>query len=298
MSSEQNAGGSSGTSVVADQLRFKLKLNIGEDAYNSLRIKKYLLDAMDAGNGVAAGVTVASSSVIAGTFFAPTGFLAMLGIGAATTPIGWAVAAGAIGAGLSVAFDKYFVRGSSSRVSTIPKFLNTPLDTLALGLFDLIASLSLKLAKIDGQIDSRERAVISNYFIQEWGYNEAFVSVALAELELGLDEFTLQSVANRLANFKKTNPDCNYDAMVEETIAFLHQIAEADDFFDEREEMGIQRVKAIFEEANRISFNAQWKACADALRTSSEVTTNAISRGTKSVSAEFKSLIGKFKHRQ
>ena len=58
-------------SVVRDPVRFKYKLDIGEDAYQSLRLKKYLLDAVDAGNGAIVGFGAAKSSVVASTFLLP-----------------------------------------------------------------------------------------------------------------------------------------------------------------------------------------------------------------------------------
>lgn len=243
--------------VIQDPLRFKLKLDIGDQAYTSLRLKSYLLDCVDAANGAATGVAVAKSSLVASTFFAKTGILGALGIGAAaTTPVGWAIAAGVAGAGLSVVFAKYFVRGSSSRVKTIPDFINTPLDVLATGLFDLIALLGIKLAGIDGKIDDDERDFIKAYFIDEWGYDKTFVEYALSVIELTAEEHSIREISEKLARFKKQNPDCNYKSMSNEIISFITGIAEADGIYDEREEMAIARVQQTFREINSLSTNA------------------------------------------
>ena len=78
--------------VVANDLRFKAQLNIGEEAFASLKLKRYLLDALDAGNGAITGAAIAKSSFVASTFFAPGGLLGALGLGTAATPLGWAIA--------------------------------------------------------------------------------------------------------------------------------------------------------------------------------------------------------------
>jgi hypothetical protein len=143
--------------VIQDSLRFKLKLDIGEDAYTSLKLKKHFLDSVDAATGATTGVAVAHSSLVASTFFTQSGLLGVLGIGATATPIGWAIAAGVAGAGLSIVIGKYFVRGSSGRVKSIPDFINTPLDILATGLFDMIAMLGVKLAAMDSNVNHQER---------------------------------------------------------------------------------------------------------------------------------------------
>lgn len=243
--------------VLADSIRFKIKLDIGEEAYASLRLKKYVLDSIDASNGVVAGIAVAKSSAVASTFFAPTGFWAALGVGTAATPIGWAIAAGAVGAGLSLIVGRYVVRGSSSRVKKVPEFINTPLDVLAVGLFDMIATLGVKLAAVDGRICDSEISYIKHYFTNEWGYSETFVNGGLELILKEHDQLTIKEIATRLAEFKKKNPDCNYNSMAKEMLNFVNCVAQADDFFDEREEMAIERIESIFKEVNSVSYSIQ-----------------------------------------
>lgn len=159
-----------GTAVVRDSLHFKYKLDIGEDAYQSLRLKKYPLDAVDAGNGAIVGFGAAKSSLVASTFFAPSGFLGAIGVGTAATPIGWAVAAGAVGAGLSLVVGKHLIRGSSSKVRAVPYCINTPVDILAVGLFDLIASarFSAMVLPVTVRQPPRSRPSFSKVFISGW----------------------------------------------------------------------------------------------------------------------------------
>lgn len=254
--------------VIRDPLRFKLKLDIGDQAYSSLRLKKYLLDSVDAANGAATGFVVAKSSLVASTFFAPSGFLGALGIGAAATPLGWAIGAGIAGAGLSLIIGKRFTRGSSDRVKQIPDFINTPMDVLATGLFEMIATLGVKLAEIDGRFVQEERNFITSYFVDEWGYDSLFVQQGLKLVEEHSHEHSIKQISERLARFKKTNADCNYRSMSKDIITFLNGIAEADGVIDEREEMAIARVEAIFEDINSFTTTLSESAKAGATQIS------------------------------
>jgi hypothetical protein len=238
-------------SVVRDPVRFKYKLDIGEDAYQSLRLKKYLLDAVDAGNGAIVGFGAAKSSVVASTFFAPSGLLGAIGVTSAATPLGWAVAAGVVGAGLSLVIGKRLVRGSSDQVRAVPDCINTPMDLLAVGLFDLLGMLGVKLALVDGRFHEAERTRIQSYFVDEWGYDERFVEIGLNEIETAADDHTIRQVAEQLANLKKENPDCNYATMAREILEFLKDLSQANGLVDEREELAIEKVQGIFDEVNR-----------------------------------------------
>lgn len=242
--------------VVRDPVRFKYKLDIGEDAYESLRLKKYLLDALDAGNGALVGFGAAKSSLVATTFFAPSGLLSAIGVTSAATPLGWAIAAGVIGAGLSLAIGKKLVRGSSDQVRGIPECINTPLDVLAVGLFDLIGLLGVKVALVDGKFVASEREQLHKYFVSDWGYDPEFVAAGLKQLEADAQHYTIREVAEQLANFKKDNPDCNYGTMAAEILVFLKDLSAIDGVVDEREEMAIEKVESIFQEVDRIKVRA------------------------------------------
>lgn len=240
--------------VISEPLKFKAKLAIGENAYTSLRLKKAVSESWNTLGVATAAVTIAKSSVVASTFFAPTGFLAAIGLGtAAVTPIGWVVAAGVVTGGAWVGVTRYIKSNFGNRVTVIPDFINTPLDVLALGLFDLLAPLALKIAKVDGNIDELEKIFIRDYFVKEWGYELAFVNDGMALIESKLSEFSIREIALKLAEFKKGNPDCNYRVMSQEILFFLSGIMNSDGRLDEREEMAIDKVKNIFDEVNRIN---------------------------------------------
>ena len=154
--------------IVSEPLNFKSKLAIGEDAYTSLKLKNAVFEVWEVAGVAATAVVVAKSSVVATTFFAPSGLLAMIGIGTAVTPVGWVIAAGVVTGGAWVGITRYLKKASANRVTVIPKFVNTPLDVLALGLFDLLAPLALKLAGVEGRIDDAGRKHIHDYFVNQW----------------------------------------------------------------------------------------------------------------------------------
>jgi hypothetical protein len=241
-------------SVVAEPFKFKTKLAIGEEAYATLRLKNAVVKIWDVAGAAGTGGAIAASAPVAATFFAPSGLLAIIGIGTAVTPIGWVVAAAVLSGTSWVGITHYTKKFSSGRVTVIPDFINTPIDILGLGLFDLIAPLALKVAEIDGHIDEKERELIITYFVNEWGYDLNFVNTGVAFTESKLSEFKIKELAKMLAEFQKSNPDCNYKPMTEEIITFLKGIMEVDGIIDEREEMAIEKIQAIFEETDRIEF--------------------------------------------
>lgn len=242
------------TCVVADPLRFKLRLGIGEDAYTSLRVKKSLQEVWDVGGMAATGATVAASPMVAGTFFASKGLLAAIGLGAAAaTPVGWVAAAAIASGGAYYGVTRLFRSYSGSRVDVIPHFLNTPMDLLAASLFDLIGGLAARISAIDGQIDDVEKATIARHFIEDWGLDTGYVTHALEVIFQGVDAARVKDIAKAIASFQADNPDCNPQAMQAELMAFLREVAEADGKMDEREELALDAVARVLEEESAFS---------------------------------------------
>jgi len=196
---------------------------------------------------------VAKSSVVASTFFAPTGFLAAIGIGTAVTPVGWVIAAGVVTGGAWYGITRHLKKASASRVTIIPNFINTPLDVLALGLFDLLAPLALKVAVHDARIDEAKRNRIRDYFVSEWGYDSNFVGAGLNYIESILDELSIKQLARTLADFASKNPDCNFKMMSVEILGFLRNMVEVDGEIDPRDDRAIANIEAIFSSATRFS---------------------------------------------
>lgn len=237
--------------VVADPLRFKLRLGIGEEAFADLRLAKRLQDLWDVGGVAATGAAVAKSSAVAGTFFAGKGLLAALGLASAATPVGWVVAAGVAAGGAYWGVMRLFRGYADGRVAKIPAFLNTPLDLLAASLLDLMAPLLLEVARSDGPVTEAERAAILGWLTREWGYDAGYAEAALELVAQRMTAETAEDLAAALARFKRANPDCNYRHMRRELVGFLTQLAQSDAAFDTPAQRAIRRIDAVLAREGR-----------------------------------------------
>ena len=246
--------------IVAEPLNFKSKLAIGEDAYAELKLKNAAIQAWDVAGVATTAAIIAKSSAVASTFFAPTGFLALLGIGAAVTPVGWVIAASVITGGTWMGITRYLKKSSDSRLTVIPKFINTPLDVLALSLFDLLAPLALKVATTEPKIDSTKQNMIHQYFVKEWGYDPEFTSEGIKYTASKLNEFSIDELTQALAEFAGRNRDCNFRAMSQEILGFLRNIGDLEGQVNSPEAMAVDRIEAIFKKANKRSFRRKAQA--------------------------------------
>ena len=232
-------------SPLVDERAFKVQLAIGEDAYRKF---KAFGDIKDASVAATLGGTVAASSAVAGTFFSAGGFLGLLGLGTAATPVGWVLAAAGI-SGAAWFYGKRKLRSwfPAAPVEVVPLFINRPVDLLALGLFDLMMPLALKIAKADGEIGDDERSRIKEYFTKSWGYDPSLVALGIDWVEEGLPAFEIEDVAKALAVFARDEPDCNYSVMSGKIVTFLKELIEADGRIHPNEERELERVQELFE---------------------------------------------------
>lgn len=246
--------------IVSTPLNFKAKLAIGEAAYTSLKVKNAVVQVWDVAGVATSAAVVAKSSVVASTFFAPTGFWAALGFGTAVTPIGWVIAAGVITGGAWFGITRHLKNSSASRVTVVPNFINTPLDVLALGLFDLMAPLAMKVAEVDGGIDESKRGLIRDYFVKQWGYDPKFVVAGTNYIESTLDQLSIKQLAQTMAEFASENRDCNFKLMSHEILGFLRQVVEVDGQLDPQDAKAIEKIEAIFNRANKFSVGKKLRA--------------------------------------
>lgn len=263
--------------VVADPLRFKQQLRIGEDAFKLLRAKKQLYALYETAGAAGTGAAIAGSSAVAGTFFAPTGLTAMLGLATAATPVGWIVAAAVVAGGGYYGANRWFSDKTGAFVDTIPKYINTPIDVLGAALIDLLGSLALRVAAIDGRIDPTERECILEHFVKDWGFDPTYAARALDVLAPHADATRVKTLAHGLAQFQAANPDCNAPAMQAELMRFLRELVMADGVLDEREELALEAIERVLDDQNRLTLSKAGEGLADISKAAGSVAAEAAS---------------------
>jgi hypothetical protein len=160
--------------VIDDDRAFRSIINIGDDAYSSLKaatvVGKFLATA---GAGTAGGMAVSAAH------FAGLGLWgkALLLVGLGSHPVGWVIAGGAATAALVyggwTAYEK--IRDSAYE-PPVPKFLRHGVDVLGDSLAHVVTPFAIHIAKADGTITDDEIAVIRNVFTGQWGYNEDYIA--------------------------------------------------------------------------------------------------------------------------
>ena len=233
-------------SPIKDERAFKAQLGIGEDVYLSSRMWKFLREQIETGGVMVTGGAIAALPVVATTFFPAGGILGIIGLGTATTPVGWVIGF-AVVSGVIWKFGKGKIDSAfSGRIEVIPEWLNTPLDVLAVALFDLLAPLVLKVAAIDGEIHEKERKRINDYFVNSWGYDPRFIEFGISCVEDDFSNFRIMELSKTLKEFTKSNPDCNYEFMANKITGFLQELIETDGRIQESEELALSEVKRAF----------------------------------------------------
>jgi hypothetical protein len=164
---------------------------------------------------------------------------------------------------------RHLKKASASKVTVVPNFINTPLDVLALGLFDLMVPLALRVAAVDGSIDMVRRQQIDDYFVGEWGYDVSFVDAGIQHIEASLGELSVRDLAQTMAEFASQHRDCNFKMMSQEILDFLRHIAMQDGGVDPRDEQAIVEIESIFQSANRFSLRRRLRDGWSAIRNKS-----------------------------
>lgn len=237
-SSERAAGMDGVTCVITNPERFKARLAIGENVYATRRALRSLGSLWDTGGAAGTGVGFAKSALVAGTFFAPAASvnpLVWAGIMApavAATPVSWVVAAALAAGGAWYGVSRWMASGPDAYVDVIPKFLNTPIDVLAMRLLDLNAALAFRIAAADGRVDATERDAIRDHYTHDWGYDPAYLATALPMIETDVlsrgEDTSIDRMASAIIDFHARSRDCAPDAMQKELLTFLNEVAAAD----------------------------------------------------------------------
>ena len=236
--------------VLENPLAFKAKLAIGEDAYKSLKYGKGLQGAWDALGVGATAAGIAKTSAVAGLIGSKVGFLSFIGIGSFVTPLPY-VALAAVGSTAAYIGVIRVVRNfSKDRVDIIPKFINSPLDILAVSLFDLLAPLTLKVAFADGDKSASEHDLIVEYFSKDWGYARDYVEQSLKLLEDQILEVEVEHLLKPVSDFIAENPDCNQIEIAKNILEVLKEIAEVDGILTDDEVRVLDISEEHFKDAN------------------------------------------------
>lgn len=226
--------------VVNEPLKFKAKLGIGDRAYGLLRAREKMTTFSEAIGIGATASSVAASGTVASTFFASSGFMAStlstIGLGAAAaTPIGWVIAAGVISGGAYLGVSNVFEKSKDNGLVVVPKYINTPLDVIAVALIELMLPVSLKIAHADGGMKPSEQRAIQNFFCDDWGYNPGFVSRLISEYRHQIDGVSYSRLATSLGTYCAESKDCDKQAIMTGFIEHLREVIEADNVIHEQE---------------------------------------------------------------
>ncbi|MCX2983409.1 hypothetical protein EYC98_21325 [Halieaceae bacterium IMCC14734] len=227
--------------LVQEPLKFKAMLGIGERAYGLLRTREHMSTFSEAIGVGATASSVAASGAVASTFFASSGFMAStlstIGIGfTAATPIGWVIAAGVISGGAYVGVTRMFEKSKDTGLVIVPKYINTPLDVIAVALIELMLPVSLKMAHTGGGMTSAERKAIEAYFADSWGYSSGFVSRLVEEYQEQLDSVSYERLAESLGVYCADSKDCDKEAIMSGFVTHLREVIEADGVVDADEQ--------------------------------------------------------------
>ena len=237
--------------VIADDEKFRTKLGIGADAYRSLKAVSRASPAIAGAGGAVAGAAVASTPIVASTFFGGTAatVAGWLGLGLTSmTPVGWVIAAGVVG---GVATRGAYVGYSKLRkklIEEVPRQINAPLNVLASAVIGFLMPVAVKLALSDGNVDDRERRKIRDYFVTEWGYSGTFADQKFEELRNKPDSVSLDELLPALQEFTSHEKDCNFDHILRELLSFLEELANADGELHHGEKATIGEIHALLRE--------------------------------------------------
>ena len=236
--------------VLEKPLAFKAKLAIGEDAYKSLKYNKKLQRTWNALMAGATGAGIAETPVVAAVIGSKVGFLSFLGIGSIAVSL-WYIALAAAGSATAYIGVVYLIRNFyKERVDVIPKFINSPLDILAVSLFDLLAPLALKVAVADGEKSSPEHDLIVEYFSNDWGYSKDYAEQSLKLIEEQIQDVEIKQLLEPVSDFIRENPDCNQIEIAKDILGILREIAEVDGKLTEDEAHILDISEDHFKDAN------------------------------------------------
>ena len=136
-------------------------------------------------------------------------------------------------------------KDKNDKLIITPKFINTPLDLLAISLANFFVPLGLKISLSDKSLHEMEKIQIKNFMVKEWGYSEIFISKLIESHKTEALTSTYGDLLSKFIEFIKTNPDCDIDEVKASLISCLRQVIEADGEIKESEEMEFQNIEKL-----------------------------------------------------
>jgi hypothetical protein len=104
---------------------------------------------------------------------------------------------------------------------------------------------------MEDRIDAVRHRQITDYFVNDWGYDATFVDAGIRHLESRLDDVSIQELAQTMAEFASQNRDCNFAQMSNEIVRFLRDIVTVNGSVAPADEAAIAEVEALFKSARR-----------------------------------------------
>ncbi|WP_146683963.1 YcjF family protein [Thioclava sediminum] len=240
--------------ILADPDLFRRRLG-AEGASPAAAKENFVDDIWHVGAASTVGGSIASSSLVASTFFGSSGLMALLPWApAAVTPVGWVAAAAVVTGASFYGVTRLFRSWDTNRSGATPSFVGSELDLLAMSLLDVIGALAVRVAAAAGPLDAAERAHLRGHFVACWGFDPAYVDCALEVIETNSAAQPVEGMAASMSAFAAAVPDC--DRVVLNSVLFdlLEAIAAADGTVDPREVAEIATIREAF--ARR----ADWEA--------------------------------------
>lgn len=226
--------------IVENELQFKVKLNIGDEAFGYLKNAKNIQHTIEVlmGGGMAAGATYLG-------WAGSIGVLGQVGLalGLVATPIGLIALAGGLGTAAMFGMKKLGDGAESKAFTKIPNFINTPLDILAINIFQVLVPVAVKIALSDGLFDKSERDCITKSLQKDWGFSDEFISLEIAKVIENIDDFEFRVLRSYIDDVFKDSADIDVSYLKQEVIQLAWEIVNADGHIDEKELLTFECLK-------------------------------------------------------
>lgn len=110
--------------------------------------------------------------------------------------MGWVIAAGVLSGGAYVGVTRLLERSKDNGLIIVPKYINTPLDVIAVALIELMLPVSLKIANAGGGIQQSELTAIRNFFPMNGAILPASLTDLSKNIKIRLTQFPTQISQN------------------------------------------------------------------------------------------------------